>query len=1146
MKRNENIKRFISKILALAVLLTLIAIPPISADAAAEFYSATTQLVVDNWSDDYIGSINLEIGSPYMTVDGVTQEIDPGQKTAPVIVDGRTLLPVRVLVEEIGGEIEYEPTQKQVTIGFEESSIEMQIDSHIYYVNDEPSYMDVAPVIIGGRTMLPIRAVTENLGFEVEWEAATKSITLTREFQTKRLIVKVADTGGLFYAYGASDVISGPNNIKVLQYDTVGEAQYAFDSLDNASNVVYVEPDYYIPPFPIDKGSVYNAGSFKSWGVEYIGADKYAAYLAEYGSNQQIAVAVVDTGIDFSHSFLSGRILDGGYNFVSGNASPIDDDGHGTHVSGTIVDCTAALNNIKILPVKVLGPDGGTTLAVGNGIEYAASKGVNVINMSLGGSHTPGTVDYIDEKIQYAVNRNVTVVVAAGNEADDAKYHCPAHNTNVITVAANDSSGRAAYFSNFGDAVNVSAPGVAITSCVPGGWFESWQGTSMASPHVAAAAAMYILNDPSLTPAGVMYMVETFVDKPAGWNTRYGKGIINMTRAIPDAPEDEVVSLAWSKPSVNIGIDDSDVVSLIATYKSGETKDVTNECNLYSADTSVALVNASGLVTGKGAGETTIYFSKTFDSTVNRPAPLPVTVTGADGDILELKWSKSIIDINVNQTDTVQLIAVYAGGASKDVTDESGLFSANPGVATVNAAGLVTGKGAGTTTIYFDKIIVNKFITLPPPLVVNVKSASRNIVKLEWSKAAVNLGVGQVDTLRLIATFDDGSTLDVTNESGLTSTDSSIATVSADGIVTGKAAGSAYIYFNKLETDITVAIPSPVAVTVTAAESGATVMGNTPGNYACGSKVAFDAQSIYYVNAYDSHRLYKMDHSGANKTRLSTHTLVNHISVIGDKVYYSYGNGTGICTVNTDGSGLTTLVSGGTGKSVGIEAVVNGYIYYNEVTYDASSSDLALKRVPTSGGASSSALVPQYHCVAIDGSYIYYSKYAQQGIFRCGLDGSGDTKIAQEVADSINVADGWIYYTTMNASYGSTSKPDYGTIYKMRLDGTSKTLVCAENNIYPLNVDSDGWIYFIKDRLGFIAPGSIPTICKIRTDGTGYMELLKQTALTNGQFRDVAFINGEYVYFTVNNNSVSVGNSELFRINKDGSGLQCLQSYTAP
>jgi hypothetical protein len=123
-------------------------------------------------------TIVLQIDNPYMTVNGVKKEIDPGRSTAPVIVKGRTLLPIRALIEEMGGTVAWDGTAKTVTIKLKTTTIVLTIDKKQATVNGKAKDMDVAPQIINGRTMVPLRFVTEQLGAAVTWNSDNKTVTI--------------------------------------------------------------------------------------------------------------------------------------------------------------------------------------------------------------------------------------------------------------------------------------------------------------------------------------------------------------------------------------------------------------------------------------------------------------------------------------------------------------------------------------------------------------------------------------------------------------------------------------------------------------------------------------------------------------------------------------------------------------------------------------------------------------------------------------------------------------------------------------------------------------------------------------------------------------------------------------------------------
>src|SRR3989344_1210409 len=255
------------------------------------------------------------------------------------------------------------------------------------------------------------------------------------------------------------------------------------------------------------------------WGLQKIQMSD--AWDAAKGS-KSVTAAVIDTGIDYTHQDLPDDIIKG-KNFISGSDDPRDDKGHGTHVAGTI---GALANNkigvsginwdLKLMAVKVLGSGGsGPSSGIVQGIRYAVDNGARVINMSLGGARS---CDFLyQDAINYALSKGVVVVVAAGNSNADASGFSPASCSGVVTVAATGPNDQRAYYSNHGSVVELAAPGgdkkisggvCTVSSCiistVPGGGYSyNYQGTSMASPHVAGAAALVLFLYPNLTPQQV-------------------------------------------------------------------------------------------------------------------------------------------------------------------------------------------------------------------------------------------------------------------------------------------------------------------------------------------------------------------------------------------------------------------------------------------------------------------------------------------------------------------------------------------------------------------------------------------------------------------------------------------------------------------
>lgn len=228
-------------------------------------------------------------------------------------------------------------------------------------------------------------------------------------------------------------------------------------------------------------------------------------------------IAVVDTGVDHTLADLSGSVKkDEGYNYIGRTADAMDDNGHGTHVSGIIAAAQdnhfsmAGINAYaKILPVKVLDSSGsGDTEQIANGIIYAADHGAKVINLSLGGPYSR----VMEYALKYAASKNVTIVAATGNDGvSEISY--PASSKYTLSVGATNNLDLVSDYSNYGKGLDMVAPGTDIPSLVPDGNVTYMSGTSMAAPHVAAAAGLLLSQNPSLKPKQVAKLLtETTAD----------------------------------------------------------------------------------------------------------------------------------------------------------------------------------------------------------------------------------------------------------------------------------------------------------------------------------------------------------------------------------------------------------------------------------------------------------------------------------------------------------------------------------------------------------------------------------------------------------------------------------------------------------
>lgn len=280
----------------------------------------------------------------------------------------------------------------------------------------------------------------------------------------------------------------------------------------------------------------------EQWHMKRAGAEQAWDYACGTG----VTVAVVDTGIACydAEGFMKGTDLQGtacvgGYNFVGKNEVAADDQGHGTHVAGTIAQTTnngvgvAGLAHCaKLMPVKVLSKGGWGTMAdVAEGIRWAADHGAQVVNLSLGSSAKSKVVE---NAVTHAYKKGVVVVAAAGNSGKSVGY--PAAYAGAIAVSATDKNDAIAWFSSRGPEVAIGAPGVGVTQqtiCEAGkNKCEQWgvfNGTSMASPHVAGAAAILVgqgITDPDAVKATLQSTATPKEDK-----NLFGAGILESGKA---------------------------------------------------------------------------------------------------------------------------------------------------------------------------------------------------------------------------------------------------------------------------------------------------------------------------------------------------------------------------------------------------------------------------------------------------------------------------------------------------------------------------------------------------------------------------------------------------------------------------------------
>lgn len=266
-----------------------------------------------------------------------------------------------------------------------------------------------------------------------------------------------------------------------------------------------------------------------SWGLDRIDQRALplnASYQYENGG-EGVRAYILDTGIRFDHQEFAGRATSG-YDFIDNDADASDCHGHGTHVAGTVGGTAVGVaKNVALVAVRVLNCQGsGSYSQVIAGIDWVTANAVKpaVANMSLGGVASAA----VNTAVANSIAAGVVYAVAAGNENTDACTRSPASTPAALTVAATTSADARASFSNYGTCVDLFAPGSAIYSSTQTGTgtYASWSGTSMAAPHVAGVAALYLSAHPAALPADVEAVLKGAAT--AGVVTGAGSGSPNL------------------------------------------------------------------------------------------------------------------------------------------------------------------------------------------------------------------------------------------------------------------------------------------------------------------------------------------------------------------------------------------------------------------------------------------------------------------------------------------------------------------------------------------------------------------------------------------------------------------------------------------
>jgi thermitase len=382
----------------------------------------------------------------------------------------------------------------------------------------------------------------------------------------------------------------------------------------NAADLsAYIEPNFKFKANFIPNDPYWN----QQWAPIKIGADR--AWDRQIG-NSSVLVAVIDTGVDWNHPDLAANYAPLGYDWVNNDTDPMDDHGHGTHCAGIIA---ASINNsvgiaglaqVRIMAEKALDKNGeGYEDNLAKAIIHAVDQGAKILSNSWGGYEESAL---LHDAIKYACEKGVLVVAAAGNDARDVKLF-PAGYDEVIAVTATNESDYPASFTNFGEWVELAAPGVNIYSTVYDDSYTYMSGTSMACPHVSGVAALVWSQFPNATRDWVRLWLRYTADDwgDPGFDVYYGYGRINAEKAVSTSPpKHDLLVLDLEVPQF---IEPGSVGELNSTvFNFGESDETNLTLQLLANGSIVDSVNVDFLASGFSAS-VTFSWSPTIEGKYN-------------------------------------------------------------------------------------------------------------------------------------------------------------------------------------------------------------------------------------------------------------------------------------------------------------------------------------------------------------------------------------------------------------------------------------------------------------------------------------------------------------------------------------------------
>ncbi len=466
------------------------------------------------------------------------------------------------------------------------------------------------------------------------------------------------------------DVISRGGNVRhryrAIPAIAVEINENAIQGIRKNPNVRYIEPDYEVHILETPNDPMFN----ELWGLHNTGQtggtpdadiDAPEAWGIETG-NENVVIAVIDTGVDYNHSDLANNMWvngfeisnnglddDGngfvddvyGWDFCNGDKDPMDDHSHGTHCSGTIaavgnntkgvvgVNWNASIMALKFLDASGYGSTSDAVAAADYAIMMKLEHYVPVIALSNswgGGGYSQAMADVIDA----ADTAGILFVAAAGNDGanNDSIPHYPSSYElpNVIAVAATDHNDALAWFSCYGpESVDLAAPGVSILSTVPGNGYSSFNGTSMATPHVSGVVGLLNASLPEITHLEIKQRILNSVDpKPGLTGMMVTGGRLNAYSALTITPEPQIVYDSHSVddgPEGNGAADPGETVDVIVTLGNSWVDATNVNADLISADPYVTVTSAVASFGDIPAGATASNFGQPYTVDIDANCP---------------------------------------------------------------------------------------------------------------------------------------------------------------------------------------------------------------------------------------------------------------------------------------------------------------------------------------------------------------------------------------------------------------------------------------------------------------------------------------------------------------------------------------------